>query len=130
MGLTAKQLEELRQAIQARHAALLAEIRGDVDRARGESYIELAGPVTDPADQATADLLSDVSQAEVTRDLGEARDFEAAQARLADGSYGYCIDCGLEIAFERLRINPAAARCFDCQRMHEKTHAHAPEPRF
>ncbi|TAN56353.1 MAG: TraR/DksA family transcriptional regulator [Betaproteobacteria bacterium] len=130
MTLTAQQLEELRRAIETRHAALLQEIRGDVERARDESYGELAGPVTDPADEASADLIADVDQAEVTRDLGEARALEAAQARLAEGKYGLCTDCGSEIAFARLRVNPAATRCVDCQRVHEKTYAHPAEPRL
>ncbi|TAK40293.1 MAG: TraR/DksA family transcriptional regulator [Betaproteobacteria bacterium] len=130
MTLTAQQLEELRRAIETRHAALLEEIRGDVGRARDESYGELAGPVTDPADEASADLIADVDQAEVTRDLGEARALEAAQARLAKGGYGLCTDCGSEIAFERLRVNPVATRCVDCQRVHEKTYAHPAEPRL
>lgn len=129
MPLTAKQLEDLRRAIETRHAALLEEIHGDVGRARDESYGELAGPVTDPADEAAADLIADVDQAEVTRDLDEARALEAAQARLAEGRYGLCTDCGSEIALERLRAQPAATRCVDCQRLHEKTFARPAEPR-
>lgn len=130
MALTAKQLEELRRTIEARHAALVAEVQSDVARSRDESYGEVAGPVTDPADQATAYLLSDVDQAEVTRDLLEVRELEAAQARLADGSFGFCADCGSEIAFARLRVNPGAIRCVSCQSVHEKTYAHAPEPKL
>lgn len=130
MTLTPKQIEELRRAIVARHTALVAEVHSDVDRARDESYGEIAGAVTDTADQAAAYLLSDVDQAEVTRDLLEVRALEAAQARLEGGSFGCCSDCGLEIAFERLRVNPAATRCVDCQRSHEKTYAHPAEPRL
>ena len=130
MSLTPQQLEELRRAIETRHAALLEEIHADVGRARDESYGELAGPVTDPADEATADLIADVDQAEVTRDLDEARALEAAQARLAEGRYGLCTDCGSEIAFERLCAQPAATRCVDCQRRHEKTFAQPAEPRL
>ncbi len=130
MALTGKQLEELRRTIETRHAALLEEIHADVARAREESYGELAGPVTDPADEAAADLIADVDQAEVTRDLDEARALEAARARLADGSYGRCTDCSSEIAFARLRAQPAATRCMDCQRRHEKTFAQPAEPRL
>ena len=130
MTLTSHQLDELRRAIGHRHAALLAEVRADVARTRDESYGEIAGAVTDPADKAAADLLSDIDQAEVTRDLNEVRALEAAQSRLADGSFGACADCGVEIAFERLRANPAATRCLDCQRVHEKTYAHPGEPRL
>ncbi len=42
---------------------------------------------------------------------------------MADGSYGYCTKCGQEIGFERLRANPGAERCIQCQTQFEKTHA-------
>lgn len=31
----------------------------------------------------------------------------------------YCIDCGIEVQPERLKIKPNAARCIDCQKKHE-----------
>ena len=130
MALTPEQLEELQRTIATRHAALLAEVHSDVARARDESYGELAGPVTDSADRAAAYLITDVDQAEVTRDLLEVRELEAARARLADGSFGSCVDCEAEIAIERLRASPEAIRCLDCQRMHEKTYARPAEPRL
>ncbi|OFZ96815.1 MAG: hypothetical protein A2Z64_07835 [Betaproteobacteria bacterium RIFCSPLOWO2_02_67_12] len=130
MALTPEQLEELQRTIAARHAALLAEVHSDVARARDECYGEVAGPVTDSADRAAAYLITDVDQAEVTRDLLEVRELEAARARLADGSFGSCVDCEAEIAIERLRASPEAIRCLDCQRMHEKTYARPAEPRL
>lgn len=39
---------------------------------------------------------------------------ERAFARLRDGEYGYCEDCGAEIAEGRLRADPAAERCIRC----------------
>jgi RNA polymerase-binding transcription factor DksA len=130
MPLTRKQLSELQSLIKGRREALGTEIRSEVSRSREESFGELAGPVTDSADEASADLLSDVDNAEVTRDLHELRELEAAQERMAEGRYGDCVDCKTEIGFERLRANPAATRCIACQRVHEKTYAHPGEPRL
>ena len=45
---------------------------------------------------------------------------EAARRRLADGSYGRCVACGLDIEFERLIAHPAAERCLSCQDGHER----------
>ena len=42
------------------------------------------------------------------------REVERALARLEDGSYGVCTECGDNIAKERLQALPAAALCFDC----------------
>jgi RNA polymerase-binding transcription factor DksA len=116
--------------IEDRYEALSAEIHRDAARSREETFGELAGPVTDGGDKATADLISDIDSAELHRDLDEFRQLEAAQDRLAGGSYGICIDCGGEIAFERLLAQPAALRCVDCQRVHEKTYIHPSEPKL
>lgn len=124
MALSKEQRDQLGSAIINRREALLAELLGDADRAREEVYAALAGPVPDTADQAAADLLSDLDHAELSRDLQELRALEAAQARLADGTFGRCVDCGREIEFERLSACLTAVRCFDCQLMHERTHIH------
>jgi DnaK suppressor protein len=128
--LTPEQLAKLRTMIDDRYEALSAEIHQDAARSRDEAYGELAGPVTDSGDKATADLISDLDNAELNRDLVEFRQFEAAQERLADGSYGLCVDCGGEIDFERLLAQPAALRCLDCQRVYERTFTHPPEPKL
>lgn len=39
---------------------------------------------------------------------------EQAERRLRDGDYGYCEDCGEEIAEKRLAIDPMAERCVRC----------------
>lgn len=40
---------------------------------------------------------------------------EEALARLDDGTFGRCIDCGDLIPIERLRALPYAPRCLPCQ---------------
>lgn len=39
---------------------------------------------------------------------------DLAERRLAEGEYGYCIDCGEEIVERRLAIDPMAERCVRC----------------
>ena len=83
-----------------------------------------------------ADLAPDKSQhaADVASDLyaGEeilaervtlSHELEAvddALGRVANGTYGICIDCGRAIAPERLAALPQAARCITCQRRSER----------
>ena len=43
----------------------------------------------------------------------------AALERLEEGTYGYCYECGEEIAGRRLRALPFAERCRDCEETHE-----------
>jgi RNA polymerase-binding transcription factor DksA len=130
MALTSQQVQEMRHRIHERRRQLAAELRGDAERARGESYGELAGATHDTGDESVADLFADLDQAEMTRDLAELRDLEAARLRLAAGTYGVCADCGGEIGYERLRANPAALRCVACQTRHEKTFAGPGAPKL
>lgn len=130
MALTAQQLQELRHRILTRRRQLAAEIRGDAERARGETFGALAGETHDTAEESVADLFADLDQAEMTRDLAELRDLEAARLRVSAGTYGVCADCKGEIGYERLRANPAALRCVRCQALHEKTFAGPGAPKL
>jgi DnaK suppressor protein len=128
--LTPEQLAKLQAIIDERHEVLELEIHRDAARSRDEPYGLLAGSVPDSGDSASADLISDLDNAELSRDLQELRALETAQDRLARGSYGSCVDCGGDIAFERLLAQPAALRCFECQKVYEKTHAQTPKPKL
>jgi RNA polymerase-binding transcription factor len=122
MTLNRRELIELGRAIEERRETLAAEVRREVARARDEPFAEIAGAVHDTGDEAVADLVADLDNAEVTRDLAELRELSAAHARIADGSYGVCADCGADIPVARLRAQLAALRCFACQERHEKTY--------
>ncbi len=43
------------------------------------------------------------------------KQIDSALARLADGSYGVCADCGGPISPKRLAAIPSAERCIACQ---------------
>ena len=122
MALTQQQTQKLHTVIEQRRESLLAELREDVERTRKDRHDDLAGAAGDAGDESVATLIADLDHADLSRDLNELRDLEAARTRLADGSYGTCADCGGEIGFERLKANPAAARCIACQTRHEKTY--------
>ena len=123
MSLTHAQREELKRAMLQRRQALEAETHADADKSREDVYSETAGPVPDTGDSATANLVVDLENAELTRDLDELKQIDAALERLGGGSYGVCARCGRDIDLARLRREPAATRCIDCQRVYEKTFA-------
>jgi RNA polymerase-binding transcription factor DksA len=130
MALNREQSIELGFAIEERRKALLAEIREDVERTRRDRFGELAGPAPDAGDESVADLIADLDQADLARDLDELRAIDAARGRLAEGHYGECVNCGADIDYERLRANPAAIRCIDCQRAYEKDHGPRAVPKL
>jgi RNA polymerase-binding transcription factor DksA len=41
---------------------------------------------------------------------------EQALARLDNGTYGYCVNCGARIGLERLQALPATPTCIACSR--------------
>ena len=122
MALTAEQVQELRSIVERRRTALAREVGQDLDRVREDGLDKVVGAVPDPGDESVQKLIQDLDQAEATRDLSELRTLDAARARMDDGSYGICSNCGQDIGFERLRANPGAERCIKCQTQFEKTH--------
>lgn len=113
----------LRRLIETRRATLIAEIRADVARIEDDRHADLAGEVRDAGDESIAELIADIGIADLRRDAAELRDLDAALARITGGQYGVCVDCNENIALERLKAQPAAARCIRCQGLFEKTHA-------
>ena len=120
--LESKQVESLRTALRERAAQLRAEIRQTLLKSDSEHYLQIADSVRDLEDESFADLMVDVSLAEIDRDLEELRAIEAAQLRMADGSYGICGVCEKPIDSRRLEATPHAPRCIDCQTLYERTH--------
>ena len=47
-------------------------------------------------------------------------EIDAALKRIEDGAYGICVNCGQEIAEERLAAIPWATHCIDCKRLEER----------
>lgn len=47
-------------------------------------------------------------------ELLETRMIQAALTRVAEGEYGYCVDCGDKISEERLDVLPATPKCQKC----------------
>jgi DnaK suppressor protein len=116
--------------LRARLSALRAEIRAALLRSDTDTYGELAGQVHDAADESLADLMTDVNLAEISREIEEVRDIDAAMRRIADHTYGSCIDCGDSIDSARLEAYPTAKRCLTCQRQHELKYAPIRPPKL
>lgn len=129
-ALTKKDVEHFARVLAERKQRLGSEIRRVLARTEKESYAEILAGGEDAGDKSVADLLSDVAFAEVARDAAEVRDINAAQARIAAGTYGTCIDCGRPIGKKRLDAYPTAKRCIEDQQRREKLRAGPSHPRY
>jgi RNA polymerase-binding transcription factor DksA len=90
--------------------------------AEGMRDSELAHVDNHPGDLATD--LHDEELDETAAIFFDEEDRRIAEARraLANGSYGFCQECGRPIEPERLRAVPEAVRCIEDQRRFEGWH--------
>ncbi len=70
-----------------------------------------------PEDVDLAQALSDRETTDILVHLlyQNREQVERALARVREGGYGQCEECSHRIPAERLRYQPAATRCVDCQ---------------
>src|SRR6202158_4348058 len=70
-----------------------------------------------PEDTDLAQALSDRETTDILVHLLDQNraQVERALARVKEGGYGMCEDCGHRIPAERLRYQPSATRCVECQ---------------
>ena len=127
--LTKNDFDHFAQVLAERKQRLGEEIRRVLARTGKEPYADILAGGSDAGDSSVADLLSDVAFAEVARDAAELRDISAAQARIAAGTYGTCIECGRPIGKKRLEAYPTAKRCIEDQQRREKMRAGPSHPR-
>lgn len=95
----------------AKLRARLAEL---TERA-GEIEDDLRGPLDADSSEQAVDLADDEALEGVDAVLqAEARQITLALARIDNGTYGTCANCGDEIPRARLEAEPAATRCVKC----------------
>lgn len=124
--LTDAERNALAKALRARRKTLGAEIAAKLETQDNPALLGLRNRMEETDDWAVADLETALDVAEVSRDAGELRDVESALTRMADGTYGECVDCGKAIPYARLEANPSAARCIACQERVEAAQRRGP----
>ncbi len=128
--LSDTQKRQIAEALVRRRDELCSDIRDELQRSGNEHFTDLAGEVSDPGDSSVADMLMDKGITIISRQVDELAQVEAAQHRLASPDFGICQECGVDIGFQRLMIEPQATRCVECQSQHEKTFAHNGAPKL
>src|SRR3989442_8086636 len=111
---------ELKQMLEGRRREIQAEVQGrmrDVrtEGARGGKLNE----VLDAVESSEADIQEDIELALIQMKSETLNKINDALARLEQGDYGNCFECGEEIAEKRLRALPFAVRCKDCEEAKE-----------
>lgn len=120
MSVTRSQSQALLQLIDARAADLREKIRSTLPKPADETTLERTGLAQDQVDLATTTAEDELNHTMHERYLQELRQVEAARERAVNGLLDCCAECGGEIGYERLRAQPFAVRCVDCQSRHER----------
>ena len=74
----------------------------------------------DPADKASNSYTKELLFSQSTNERNTLKLIEEALGRLAEGSFGDCINCGEEITPKRLDAIPWAPHCIRCQELQEQ----------
>ena len=119
--IAAQELQALLQMLDAREQDLRSRIVAEKERATTEMTSQLEGVVGDGADYAGARIRAGIENELVDRHLRDLAGLQAARQRIESGTYGICADCGEPIGRERLRANPVAMRCAECQTARERS---------
>lgn len=95
--------------------ARLKELEGENALGRqGQSVVELDQQAVGRLSRMDALQNQAMAVAQQNRRDIEAKGLHAALRRIDDGDFGYCEDCGDDIAVKRLELNPVTTRCVSC----------------
>jgi DnaK suppressor protein len=116
-SMTAFDPVRIRQQLARREAELRELLREHTLEAALEGGDERAA--SDFKELAEVETQAAVDEAQAAQAVAELQQLHAARARLEDGRYGLCIDCGEPIDPRRLAALPATAYCPSCQARRE-----------
>lgn len=116
---SSRRTDVLRQILMERRHAVLKEIEGLIGNRMDDEMQRRIDSAPDVGDQALLDSERgrDISILEMRNRVRQ--QIDEAIARLEEGTYGLCSDCGVEISEKRLKAVPFARRCVACQEKEE-----------
>lgn len=112
--LASSRSHQLRTMLEKRYRELGAQLKDVLhERRRHEWKLRSSTEGVEEIDPGELELAIAELKADMRRRVA------AALSRLAEGSYGRCESCGLDIAIARLEAMPFALRCRDCEAVRE-----------
>ena len=99
--------------LEARLQADLAELESRQKRVEDNLATPLPADAADRVTEAEDDAGLEAEAVTIARRIASVK---RAIARIHDGTYGECVQCGEAISRERLDVRPEAALCINCAR--------------
>lgn len=116
-GVRPKELRRIRQLLQRRRRAILETSRGakrELGALKGQER------VPEYVENAQSELADYTLYHLVESQRLELQLIDIALKGLDNGTFGQCVDCGMEIPFERLLALPFATRCAEDAALRER----------
>jgi RNA polymerase-binding protein DksA len=113
--LSESQLALLKKRLSEQQTGLRAEVEEERAESDNERQRRTDREVQDRGDEANTEQWREANAAMIDHHVEEIGGIQAALARMESGTYGYCVDCGEGIGFQRLQAYPSANRCLSCQ---------------
>ena len=114
--MSKKEMERYRRLLDEKKASLSVDI-AKTRSAEEETSDELTQDIADKAVSSyTREFLYSLTDGERSTLL----QIDDALGRIAEGTYGFCVNCGQPMAEKRLTAVPWAPYCVECQELSEK----------
>lgn len=110
---------ELKNILEERRREIMGQVQDKIRDVRTEGANNPNVGVLDAVESSEADIQDDIEFALIQMKAETLHKIEEALRRLDEGTFGYCFECGEEIAERRLRALPFAVRCKDCEEARE-----------
>ena len=119
MAIDRAELDELVTKLRRRAERLHEEV---LAKQHGAAALESPGVDRERDNDDISFVISEaeVETGEAERDELEIAAIERTLKSIEDGSYGICVQCGVDIPPARLKAQPLAVRCVPCQSAREQ----------
>ncbi len=111
-----KELEKYRRLLQEKKSSLLSELA----KTRNAEEETTAESTQDIADKAVSSYTREFLYSLNDTERNTVQLIDQALARIEDGTYGLCLNCGNPMSEKRLTAIPWSRHCVDCQELQEK----------
>lgn len=105
--------------LRQQRASLALQLRERLHGGADDQEMSMANYFAAGSEAAEASQSSDIDLALLDHEVAELKAVDLALRRIDTGQYGVCEHCGLPIAALRLKAQPYATLCLECQQAAE-----------
>ncbi|MET0515235.1 MAG: TraR/DksA family transcriptional regulator [Nitrospiraceae bacterium] len=111
--------DTLQKILLTKRQEILKEIEESLGQSLTEDQQRRLESARDVGDQALMDLERELGISLMEMRNRRRQSIDEALVRLAEGTYGICAECGIEVSEKRLEAVPFAKLCVECQSRQE-----------